>query len=65
MATTYTANCKLQKPANGDTGWDVPLLADLDALDGFSALGGLCVTPTEVPSASLNVKVAAGTYLKS
>jgi hypothetical protein len=60
MSTTYTSNSKLAKPALGDTGWSTPLNANADTLDGLAPIGGLCVTLTEVPSASLNVKVAAG-----
>jgi hypothetical protein len=33
-------------------------------LDAFSALGGLCVSPVEVPSGSLAVSVAPGRYQK-
>ncbi len=60
MSTTYTSNTKLAKPALGDTGWSTPLNLNCDTLDGFAPLGGLCVTLAETPSASLNVKVAAG-----
>jgi hypothetical protein len=63
MSTTFTANAKLQKPALGDTGWSTPLNANADTLDGLAPVGGLCVTLTEVPSASLNVKVAAGKFV--
>src|SRR5512146_786465 len=62
MATTYTTNTKLQKPASGDTSWDVPINANADALDALASIGGLAVTLVETPSASLNVKVAAGSY---
>jgi hypothetical protein len=64
MSTTYTSNVKLGKPALGDTGWSTPLNANCDALDGLAPVGGLAVTLTEVPSASLNVKVAAGNYIQ-
>jgi hypothetical protein len=62
MATTYTTNLRLQKPATGDTGWDVPLLANADALDGLAPLGGLAVVTAETPSSTLNVRVAAGRF---
>jgi hypothetical protein len=64
MSTTYTAATKLAKPALGDTGWSAPLNANADALDALNPIGDLCVTTTEIPSAALTVKVAAGNYLK-
>jgi hypothetical protein len=63
MSTTYTSNSKLAKPALGDTGWSTPLNSNADTLDSLTPVGSLCVTLTEVPSASLNVKVAAGNYI--
>jgi hypothetical protein len=65
VATTFTANALLQKPATADRNWDVPLNANSDFLDGVAAIGRLLVTPTETPSATLNVRVTAGTYVKS
>lgn len=64
MATSYTNNIKLGKPAVADRNWNVALNANADALDALSPVGKLCVTPTEIPSASLNVQVAAGAYNK-
>ena len=64
MSTTYTPNTKLGQPALGDTGWSTPLNANCTTLDGLSPVGGLCVTTYEQPSASLNVAVAAGNYVK-
>ena len=64
MSTTYTPNIKLGQPALGDTGWSTPLNANCTTLDGLAPVGGLAVTPTELPSASLNVAVAAGNYIK-
>jgi hypothetical protein len=67
MVTTYTSRGNLQKPANDDRGWDVPLNANTDALDGNSlAMDGM-VTPAENPSSTLRVKVAAcqGGFRKS
>lgn len=64
MSTSYTTNAKLRKPALNDTGWDATLNANADLLDAFTAIGGLCVTLVETPSASLNVKVAGGKYQK-
>jgi len=65
MATSYTSNAKLRKPGAADRAWNTPINENADILDGFTALGGLCVTLVETPSASLNVKVAAGSYQKS
>jgi len=64
MASTYTTNTKLAKPAVGDTGWGTTLNGDFNTLDALNPLGGLAVTTHEVPSASLNVDVAAGNYVK-
>jgi hypothetical protein len=64
MATSYTSNAKLGKPAVADRNWNVALNANADALDALSPVGKLCVTSTEIPSASLKVQVAAGTYQK-
>jgi hypothetical protein len=62
MSTTYTSNLKLGKPAVADRNWDVPVNANADTLEALSPIGGLCVSPAEIPSASLNVRVAAGAY---
>lgn len=65
MSTSYTPNAGLSKPAANDRGWDAPILATIDALDALAPLGGLCVGFAETPSASLNVKVSAGSYRKA
>ncbi len=65
MATTYTPNAGFQKPATSDRNWDVPINANADALDGLTAIGALAVTTTEYPSATLNVAIAAGNFIKS
>lgn len=62
MSTTYTPNAKLAQPAFGDTSWATPINGNATLLDGLTPIGGLLVTPTEVPSASLCVKVVAGNY---
>jgi hypothetical protein len=64
MSNTYTANTKLAMPAIGDTGWAVPVNGNCALIDALSPVGGLAVTTTEVPSATLNVAVAAGSYVK-
>ena len=63
MSTTYTPNVQLGQPASGDRTWNVPLNANAAQLDAQNAIGDLCVTTTEVPSASLNVKVSAGQWV--
>jgi hypothetical protein len=64
MSNTYTSNIKLAMPAIGDTGWSIPVNANCTTLDGFTAVGALAVSTTEVPSASLNVAVAPGPYIR-
>ena len=64
MSTTYTPNIQLGQPAVGDRTWNVPLNANCSTLDALAPVGGLCVTLHEVPAASLNVSVAAGSYVK-
>jgi hypothetical protein len=64
MSTTYTPNAQLGQPASGDRNWNTPLNANCTQLDGLTTVGHLCVTTTEVPSASLNVKIAAGAFIK-
>ena len=65
MATSYTANARLQMPATSDRNWDVPINANAFALDGMTAIGGLVVTTTETPSATLQVGVSSGNFIKS
>ena len=62
MSTTYTTNAKFGKPALNDRAWNTPLNANADALDALATVGGLCVTTAEVPSATLNIAVAPGTF---
>lgn len=65
MADTYTTRCQFAKPAQGQTGWRTELVANWDAEDAIQALGALAVGFAEIPSASLNIKVAAGYFRKS
>jgi hypothetical protein len=65
MANTYTTRAGLAKPATNDTSWGTTLNGDFDALDALQPVGALAVSLTEVPSASLNVAVAGGTFMKS
>jgi hypothetical protein len=62
---SYTPNACLNKPATADRNWDIPLNANTDFLDGISAIGRLLVTPAEVPSASLNVRVTSGSFVRA
>jgi hypothetical protein len=61
----YTANARLQKPAASDRNWDVPINANTDTLDALSAIGGLAVTTSETPSATLQVVVSPGNFVNS
>ena len=65
MATTYTANAKLAKPADGDTSWGDTLNNQLTSiLDTIAPLSGLMVTFHEgFTSASLTVDIAAGSFI--
>jgi hypothetical protein len=63
MSNTYTSNVQLAMPASGDRTWNVALNANCSTLDALAPVGSLAVTTTEAPSASLNVKVAAGNYV--
>jgi hypothetical protein len=63
MSNSYTSNVKLAMPAIGDTGWSVPVNGNCTTLDGLTPIGGLAVTTTEIPSATLHLAVAAGSYI--
>ena len=65
MATTYSANARLQKPGVTDRQWDLPINANTDAIDAMTAIGSLVVTTTETPSTALKVRVAAGTFIQA
>jgi len=64
MSNTYTPNVGLAQPASGDQTWNVPLNANSTLLDVLAPVGNLCVTTTEIPSASCNVHIAAGQFVK-
>jgi hypothetical protein len=64
MSNTYTPNVQLAMPASGDRSWNVALNANTSMLDALATVGSLAVTTTEVPSASVNISVAAGSYVK-
>jgi hypothetical protein len=62
MSTTYTTCVGLGMSAYNDPNWNTPVVANWQALDALSPVGdNNCVT-NEFPSASLNVKVAAGQF---
>jgi len=65
MATTYEPNTKLGKPAIGDVNWgSITWNGNADILEALAPIASLNVSPTEIPSASLMVRIAPGTYLK-
>lgn len=64
MAMTYTNHVKLGKPGVADRHWNVPINTNADTLDALSPVGGLCVSPSEIPSVSLVVQVAPGRFQK-
>jgi len=64
MATTFTTYAKLGCPADADLAWGDTLRNDLYApLDVIKPLTGLMVTTHEVPSSSLTVDIAPGTFV--
>ena len=64
MPNSYTPNIQLAMPATGDRTWNVPVNGNVQAIDALAPVGALAVVTTEVPSATLNVHVAAGCYVK-
>ncbi len=63
MANTYTPNVQLAMPAPGDRTWNVPVNSNAYVLDALAPVAALAIVSTEVPSATLNVHVAPGSYL--
>jgi hypothetical protein len=64
MSTTYTVNVGLGQPATGDRAWGSVCNANTSLLDVNNALGNLLVGINETPSATTNVKVNAGSFIK-
>lgn len=64
MSNTYTPNIALAMPASGDRSWNIALNANCSTLDALAPVSNLAVTTTEIPSASLNVHVAPGSFVK-
>lgn len=65
MSTTYSTNVGLGCPADSDRSWGIPIRATITQLDALDAIGPLGVRPAEIPSTTLNVSVAAGSFRKS
>ena len=63
MANTYTPNLQLAMPAPGDRTWNVPVNGNAQVFDALAPVSAFAVVTAEVPSATLNVRVAAGNYL--
>lgn len=61
MATTYDTTIGLGTPAHNDP-WESVLNANRVLLGAQAAIGSLAVRAAEVPSASLNVRVSAGSF---
>lgn len=65
MADTYTSSVQLAMPAFNQSGWNVEVNANCTLLDALNTVGDFNCVTTEVPSATLNVKVAAGQFVKA
>lgn len=67
MASTYTTRIGLEKYGYGDYPgtWQTRLNAASDLIDSLSAVGSLAVRLAEVPSSTLNVSVASGSFRAS
>ena len=65
MSTSYTSKLGLAKPANSDRNWGATANTTFDTIEALAPINAGNVTPTEFPSASLNVAIAAATVLKS
>jgi hypothetical protein len=62
VATTFTPNAGLPRPAYRDRNWHLVANALIDQLDTIGGIGPLAVQAKEAPSSTLNVKVAAGRF---
>jgi hypothetical protein len=65
LANTFTNAVQLAMPGVGDRSWSVPLNGNSQILDALNPIGDFNCTTVEVPSASLNVKTAAGQFTKT
>src|ERR1043166_2463506 len=64
MSEHFTSNLQLAYPDPHTANWNTDVQNNYGLIDA-SALGGLAVGLHEIPSTSLNVKVAAGGYIKA
>jgi hypothetical protein len=62
---TFTSNISLAEPQTGDRNWGVTMNQNLSLLDSLNAIADFNCTTVEVPSISLNIKVAAGQFTKT
>jgi len=71
VSTTYTAKAGFPVPQLNDLNWHLPIQALITGLDTFAAIGPFSVTPSSpgltaaLPSGSLGVSVAGGTFLNA
>lgn len=65
MATQRTTRLQLEYWQKGDRDWHVQYANSCLILEALEALATLSVRPAEVPSTTLNVAVAGGTFIKS
>jgi hypothetical protein len=63
LANTYTNWVRFAIPAEGDADWGDTLRDNLiNRLEATESIRGLCVTPAEMPSTSLNLQIAHGRF---
>ena len=62
MSESLTPKAHLRVPAYKQRAYNVALDSNRARLDGMVAIGDLCVSPVENPSASLNVQVSSGRF---
>jgi hypothetical protein len=65
MATTYTTNVGLGCPSYDQAGWDTPLRDTIALLDSLAPVGALGCRAREIPSTSLYVAFAPGSFRSS
>lgn len=62
---TRSARAKLSRLEFNERNWHLSLQSLVDSLDWANPLGSLVILPAELPSASLNVAVSAGSFRRS
>lgn len=65
MSTTFTTNVGLGVPAYDDPGWDAPIRDTIALLDSLAPVGALGCRAREIPSTSLYVAFAPGSFRSS